>query len=169
MITASPNYLFRNAIFLILTLTILTTRHAAASATGQQSSSAHRSNPQAAEPQRQQHHHLHSNIIPVKHLNFHGPAVPTDGTAKNEFDRLNNRRYYGGRVTRAQVHEAVVKTAKHSHTNEIYVMAFDDSQCLLHFPELCRFKKNIFPHEARKRWTYQAALALLSLEYMVGP
>ena len=123
MISASPNYLFRNAIFLILTLTILTTRHAAAaSATGQQSSSAHRSIPQAAEPQRQQHHHLHSNIIPVKHLNFHGPAVPTDGTAKNEFDRLNNRRYYGGRVTRAQVHEAVVKTAKHSHTNEIYVM-----------------------------------------------
>jgi hypothetical protein len=35
---------------------------------------------------------------------------------------LNNRRYYGGRVTRAQVHEAVVKTAKHSRTNEIYVM-----------------------------------------------
>jgi hypothetical protein len=35
---------------------------------------------------------------------------------------LNNRRYYGGRVTRAQVHEAVVKTVKHSHTNEIYVM-----------------------------------------------
>jgi len=58
----------------------------------------------------------------VKHLNFHGPAVPTDGTAKNEFDRLNNRRYYGGRVTRAQVHEAVVKTARHSRTNEIYVM-----------------------------------------------
>ena len=125
MISASPNYLFRNAIFLILTLTILTTRQAAASATGQQSSSsANRSNPQAAEPQRQQqqHHHLHSNIIPVKHLNFHGPTVTTDGTAKNEFDRLNNRRYGGGRMTRAQVHEAVVKTAKHSHTNEIYVM-----------------------------------------------
>jgi len=124
MISASPNHLFRNAtIFLLLTLTILTTRQTAASATGQQSASTHPSKSAQAEPQRQhQHHHLHSNIIPVKHLNFHGPAVPTEGTAKNEFDRLNNRRYYGGRVTRAQVHEAVVKTARHSRTNEIYVM-----------------------------------------------
>lgn len=118
MTSASPNYLCRFVIFLLLSLTILTRRQAAASATGQQSSSsAHSSKPQATEPQR--HHHLQSNIIPVRHLNFHGPI---DGTAKNEFDRLNNRRYYGGRVTRAQVHEAVVKTAKHSRTNEIYVM-----------------------------------------------
>ena len=119
MISASPNYLFRSAIFLfLLSLTILARRQAAASATGQQSSSsAHPSKPQVTEPQR--HHYLHSNIIPVKHLNFHGP---TDGASKNEFDRLNNRRYYGGRVTRAQVHEAVVKTAKNSRTNEIYVM-----------------------------------------------
>ncbi len=121
MTSASPNYLCRIVIFLLLSLTVLTFSQAAASATGQQSSSssAHsKPQSQASEPQR--HHHLHSNIIPVKHLNFHGPT--TDGTAKNEFDRLNNRRYYGGRVTRAQVHEAVVKTAKHSRTNEIYVM-----------------------------------------------
>jgi len=125
MISASPNYLVRiNAIFLLLALTILTTQTtAAASATGQQSSTHHSSKPQA-DPQRQHYHHLHSNIIPVKHLNLHGSDanVPTGGATRNEFDRLNNRRYYGGRVTRAQVREAVVKTAKHPHTNEIYVM-----------------------------------------------
>ena len=59
-------------------------------------------------------------------MNFHD-ATTNAGTntniKKNEFDRLNNnRRYYGGRVTRAQVHEAVVQTTRHSHTNEIYVM-----------------------------------------------
>ena len=128
MISASLTYhLFRsnNAIFLLLlTLNILIGQTAAASATGQQSPTSHTAKPQA-DPQRQHHHpHLQSNIIPVKHLSFHSPHTdgPNDGTTKNEFDRLNNRRYYGGRVTRAQVHEAVVKTVKHSHTNEIYVM-----------------------------------------------
>ena len=57
-------------------------------------------------------------------MNFHDAttnAGTNTNTKKNEFDRLNNnRRYYG--VTRAQVHEAVVQTTRHSHTNEIYVM-----------------------------------------------
>lgn len=54
-------------------------------------------------------------------MNFHDvtSAGTTTNTKKNEFHRLNSRRYYGGRVT---VHEAVVKTTRHSHTNEIYVM-----------------------------------------------
>ena len=57
-------------------------------------------------------------------MNFHDvtSAGTTTNTKKNEFHRLNSSRYYGGRVTRAQVHEAVVQTTRHSHTNEIYVM-----------------------------------------------
>ena len=55
-------------------------------------------------------------------MNFHDATTNAGTNKKNEFDRLNNRRYYGGRVTAQVVHEAVVQTTRHSHTNEIYVM-----------------------------------------------
>ena len=121
MTSASPNYLLIHLRHAIVLLLILSTSffNAATASAGQQSSSSHHSS--AA-------HVTYNKIIPVKQLNFHGPVLPTDTTAsggtsaKNEFYRLNNRRYYGGRVTRAQVHEAVVQTARDSHTNEIYVM-----------------------------------------------
>ena len=126
MISVSSTYLLCNVLVLILIFIALTSHTIASSATSstrQQSSSSYSSKSQS-EPQRYHHyHHLQSNIIPVKHLNLHEPVVTNDGgKAKNEFDRLNNRWYNKGRVTRAQLHEAVVKTTRHSHTNEIYVM-----------------------------------------------